>query len=61
MGHIGARVLHALLPGRRMRLSARIVKCGTSRYNTWNRDGRPRDSTLITAIEITVHPPAPQG
>ncbi|MEV2231701.1 transposase domain-containing protein [Streptomyces phaeochromogenes] len=58
VGHIGARVLLSLLPGRRMRLSARIVKCGTSRYNIWNRDGRPRDSTPITAIEITVHPPA---
>ncbi|QEU83482.1 IS4 family transposase [Streptomyces viridosporus] len=58
VGHIGARVLHALLPGRRMRLSARIVKCGTSRYNIWNRDGRPRDSTPITGIEIAVHPPA---
>ncbi|GAA3038765.1 hypothetical protein FHS39_004538 [Streptomyces olivoverticillatus] len=49
--------MHALLPERRMRLSARIVKCGTSRYAIWNRDGRPRDSTRITAIEITVHPP----
>ncbi|WP_406405150.1 IS4 family transposase [Streptomyces sp. NBC_00879] len=58
VGHIGARVLLALLPGRRMRLSARIVKCGTSRYNIWNRDGRPRASTPITAIEINVHPPA---
>ncbi|MFE4961081.1 IS4 family transposase [Streptomyces sp. NPDC056653] len=58
VGHIGARVLHTLLPGRRMRLSTRIVKCGTSRYNSWNRDGRPRDSTRITTIEITVHPPA---
>lgn len=58
VGHIGTRVLHALLPGRRMRLSARIVKCRTSRYNIWNRDGRPRASTPITAIEITVHPPA---
>ncbi|MFB7187908.1 hypothetical protein ACFC0C_33180 [Streptomyces sp. NPDC056178] len=57
-GHIGARVLRALLPERRMRLSASIVKCGTSRYNIWNRDGRPRDSTPITAIEITVHPAA---
>ncbi|NUK51963.1 IS4 family transposase [Streptomyces lunaelactis] len=58
VGHIGARVLHALLPGRRMRLSTRIVKYGTSRYNSWNRDGRPRDSTPITAVVITVHPPA---
>ncbi|MFD9444063.1 hypothetical protein ACFWBR_38465 [Streptomyces sp. NPDC060006] len=58
VGHIGSRVLKALLPKRPMRLSARIVKCGTSRYNIWNRDGRPRDSTPITAIVITVHPPA---
>ncbi len=57
VGHIGTHVLKALLPKRRMRLSARIVKCGTSRYNIWNRDGRPRDSTPITAIVITVHPP----
>lgn len=61
VGHIGARVLLALLPGRRMRLSARIVKCGTSRYNIWNRDGRPRASTPITTTEITVHPPALPG
>ena len=59
VGYIGAHVLRALLPKRRMRLSARIVKCGTSRYAIWNRDGHPRDSTRITAIEITVHPPAP--
>ncbi|WP_241779878.1 IS4 family transposase [Streptomyces natalensis] len=58
VGAIGTRVLQALLPERRMRLSARIVKCGTSRYNIWNRDGRPRDSAPITAIVITVHPPA---
>lgn len=57
VGHIGTRVLRALLPKRRMRLSARIVKCGTSRYAIWNRDERPRDSTPITAIVITVHPP----
>ncbi|MFD5575330.1 IS4 family transposase, partial [Streptomyces cadmiisoli] len=58
VGHIGSRVLQALLPQRRMRLSARIVKCGTSRYAIWNRDERPRGSTPITAIVITVHPPA---
>ncbi|WP_322982942.1 IS4 family transposase [Streptomyces sp. S584] len=58
VGYIGTRVLRALLPKRRMRLSARIVKCGTSRYAIWNRDGRPRHSTPITAIAITVHPPA---
>lgn len=58
VGHIGTRVLRALLPKRRMRLSARIVKCGTSRYAIWNRDERPRGSTPITAIVITVQPPA---
>jgi hypothetical protein len=58
VGRIGTRVLRALMPERRMRLSARIVKCGTSRYAIWNRDGRPRDGTPITAIVITVHPPA---
>ncbi|UYQ63425.1 hypothetical protein [Streptomyces peucetius] len=56
--HIGTRVLRALLPQRRMRLSARIVKCGTSRYAIWNRDERPRNSTPITAVVITVHPQA---
>jgi hypothetical protein len=61
VGCIGARVLQALLPGRRMRLSTRIVKCGTSRYNIWNRDGRPRGSTPITTIEINVRPPGLTG
>ncbi|MDJ0347655.1 IS4 family transposase [Streptomyces sp. H10-C2] len=61
VGHIGTLVLHTLLPSRRSRLSARVVKCGTSRYNIWNRDGRPRESTPITAIEITVHPPVLPG
>ncbi|MGW5710082.1 transposase [Streptomyces olivaceus] len=61
VGHIGTRVLRALLPRRRMRLSTRIVKSGISRYHTWNRDGRPRDSTPIAAIEITIHPPVRPG
>ncbi|WP_217213916.1 hypothetical protein [Streptomyces sp. AC550_RSS872] len=54
--HIGARDLHALPPGRRMGRSARIVKYGSSRYTLWNRDGRPRDSTSVTAVEIARHP-----
>ncbi|MET7784934.1 IS4 family transposase [Streptomyces sp. NPDC005388] len=61
VGRIGARVLQTLLPGRRMRLSTRIVKCGTSRYNNWNRDGRSRGSTSITTIEISVRPPSLTG
>ncbi|WCH97425.1 transposase [Streptomyces moderatus] len=61
VGHIGTRILRTLLPRRRMRLSTRIVKSGISRYHTWNRDGRPRASTPIRAIEINVHPPALPG
>lgn len=61
VGRIGARVLQTLLPGRRMRLSTRTVKCGTSRYNNWNRDGRSRGSTSITTIEISVRPPSLTG
>ncbi|GAA2280503.1 hypothetical protein GCM10010430_78080 [Kitasatospora cystarginea] len=40
---IGARVLHALLPGRRMRLSTHIVKCGTLRYNRQDLPSRRLD------------------
>ncbi|WP_026085175.1 IS4 family transposase [Streptomyces viridosporus] len=61
VGQVGTRILRTLLPRRRMRLSTRIVKSGISRYHTWNRDGRPRDSTPISTIEITVHPPALPG
>ncbi|MFF2813873.1 IS4 family transposase [Streptomyces sp. NPDC058000] len=58
VGRIGTRLLHALLPKRRARTSTRIAKRGISRYHTWNRDQRPRDSTPITAMDITVQPPA---
>ncbi|MFB7226026.1 IS4 family transposase [Streptomyces sp. NPDC056227] len=57
-GHIGAHVLGHLLPPRRPRISARIVKRGISRYHTWNRDDRPRSSSPVTAINITITPPA---
>ncbi|MCX4432115.1 hypothetical protein [Streptomyces mirabilis] len=57
VGHIGTRLLHAMLPKRRLRTSARVAKRGISRYHTWNRDQRPRDSTPMTAVDITVHPP----
>lgn len=56
-GRIGTAVLRNLLPARRPRISTRIVKCGISRYHTWNRDGRPRNSTPITALTTTIHPP----
>jgi len=59
VGHIGTRLLRALLPKRRPRTSARVAKRGISRYHTWNRDRRPRGSAPITAIDITVQAPAP--
>ena len=44
------------LAPRRLRYSARKVKCATSRY--LNRDdGRPGASTAITAIDITIRTP----
>ncbi|MFE5540985.1 IS4 family transposase [Streptomyces sp. NPDC056519] len=58
VGHIGTRLLRALLPKRRPRTSARVAKRGVSRYHTWNRDQRPRDSSPITAIEVTINEPA---
>jgi hypothetical protein len=60
-GVIGRAVLATLLPARRLRYSARKVKCATSRY--LNRDdGRPQTATAITAIDITVRtPPLSRG
>jgi len=56
LGVIGRAVLASLLPARRLRYSARKVKCATSRY--LNRDdGRPTTSATITAIDIAVHAP----
>ena len=55
-GVIGRAVLATLLPARRPRFSARVVKCSTSRYHE-NDDRRPRSSTAITGIGITVHTP----
>jgi hypothetical protein len=56
---IGRSVLATLLPARRPRYSARTVKCSTSRYHE-NDDSRPRASTAITAIGITLRTP-PMG
>jgi hypothetical protein len=57
VGHIGTRLLCAMLPKRRLRTSARIAKRGISRYHTWNHDQRPRGSRPITAIDITIQAP----
>ena len=55
-GAIGRAVLATLLPARRLRFSARKVKCATSRY--LNRDdGRPACPAAITAIDITISTP----
>ena len=60
-GVIGRAVLSALLPARRPRYSARIVKCSTSRYHERDHN-RPQAPTAITAIGITMHtPPAGTG
>jgi len=55
-GVIGRAVLATLLPARRPRYSARIVKCSTSRYH--QRDhSRPQAPTAIAAIGITMRIP----
>jgi hypothetical protein len=56
-GRIGRAVLHALLPPRRPRVSARKVKSPLSRWN--NTDPRrPARSTPITSLAITVSDPS---
>ena len=49
-------MLATLLPARRLRFSARKVKCATSRY--LNRDdGRSADPATSTAIDIAISTP----
>jgi hypothetical protein len=54
---IGRAVLATLLPARRLRYSARVVKCSTSRYHE-NDDSRPRLPAAITAIAVALHIPS---
>uniref|UniRef100_UPI003F49AA43 IS4 family transposase n=1 Tax=Nonomuraea sp. CA-252377 TaxID=3240003 RepID=UPI003F49AA43 len=56
---IGRRVLAALLPPRRPRVSTRKVKSPISRYNERLDDGRPDHSHTITDLAITLLPPPP--
>jgi hypothetical protein len=56
-GRIGQAVLHGLLPPRRPRVSVRKVKSPLSRWNKADPH-RPRRSTPITALDITVSSPA---
>jgi hypothetical protein len=64
LGAIGTAVLDDLLPARRPRVSARKVKSPISRYHTFNGQARPRASTPVSVIEITIHDrtstPAPE-
>lgn len=53
---IGRAVLATLLPARRPRYSARVVKCSTSRYHE-NDNRRPRLPAAITGIGITLQIP----
>jgi Insertion element 4 transposase N-terminal/Transposase DDE domain len=55
-GAIGRAVLATLLPARRLRFSARKVKCATSRYLN-REDGRPPHPAAITAIGIAISTP----
>jgi hypothetical protein len=56
LGAVGRAVLDTLLPARRLRYSARKVKCATSRY--LNRDdGRPAAATRIADIDVAVCTP----
>lgn len=62
LGQIGYAVLDQLIPPRRLRISARKVKSGRSRYASLPPgETRPQASTPITAITITIHqaPPPP--
>jgi hypothetical protein len=55
-GRIGQAVLDGLLPPRRPRVSVRKVKSPLSRWNKADPH-RPRRSTPITALDITVSSP----
>lgn len=56
---IGHRVLSALAPARRSRISTRKVKSPSSRYAERKMDGRPDTSRNVTKTEIVLLP-APQ-
>ncbi|MET7494010.1 IS4 family transposase [Streptomyces sp900116325] len=61
IGEIGRRVLSALLPPRRTRVSTRKVKSPISRYAERKLDSRPDGSKVVTSTTITLlPPPSPQ-
>ncbi|MGW2354152.1 IS4 family transposase [Actinacidiphila glaucinigra] len=57
IGEIGRRVLSALSPARRTRVSTRKVKSPISRYAERKLDGRPDGSKVVTSTTITLLPP----
>jgi hypothetical protein len=57
IGEIGRRVLSALSPARRTRVSTRKVKSPISRYAERKMDGRPDGSKVVTSTTITLLPP----
>ncbi|MFE9942057.1 IS4 family transposase [Streptomyces hirsutus] len=60
IGEIGRRVLSALSPARRSRISTRKVKSPISRYAERKLDGRPDGSKVVTSTSLAVrHRPAP--
>ena len=59
IGEIGRRILSALSPARRTRVSTRKVKSPISRYAERKSDGRPDSSTVVTSMTITLLPPPP--
>ncbi|PWI07997.1 hypothetical protein DIZ27_25415, partial [Streptomyces sp. NWU339] len=58
VGTIGRRVLAALLPSRRPRVSTRKVKSPISRYNERHNDGRPDHSRTVTSLDVSVLEPS---
>ncbi|WP_053177741.1 hypothetical protein [Streptomyces virginiae] len=59
IGEIGRRVLSALLPPRRTRVSTRKVKSPINGYAERKLDGRPDGSKTVTSMAITLLPPPP--
>lgn len=57
VGPIGWRVLSALMPIRRLRVSTRKVKSPISRYGECQDDGRPDRSRAVTGLTIEVCAP----
>jgi hypothetical protein len=55
-GVMGRAVVATLVPARRFRYSARIVKCSTSRYYEKTTTAAPGPAE-ITAIDVTMHAP----